>query len=56
MAIPVGHPTRAVQCAKNIKIARGWLADEPLSKIDAKLILDELKATSDLVKELVARD
>lgn len=42
MAMPKGHASRAEQCAANIRIAKNWLADEPLTAADVKVIRDAL--------------
>lgn len=43
MALPNGHASRAEQCAANIRIAKNWLADEPLTAADEKVVRTALK-------------
>lgn len=50
MALPNGHASRAEQCAANIRIAMGWLADEPLSPADVKVIRAALAELEERIK------
>lgn len=42
MAMPSGSASRAVQCAANIRIGKGWLQAEPLTAADEKIIREAL--------------